>query len=486
MALVALTSAEPNDVGEFHPSQLHYEEISAEDILVAANSSPVVLDGVAVIGDLDLNQPQLYSIKIANSLIDGNISCNGITFFENIDFSNTTFKRSALFNGTKFMREANFNNSHFSGNASFNMSRFPEGGTFDFAYFGEQADFGNVWFDKFATFYNATFSQDAPFYLSQFDGAYANFEFTHFLKDADFTGSSFNTYGSFEGTTIEGYADLHATQFDNGANFFNSSFLGPANFGRSHFSLNSIFSGASFHQDTNFLDARFDGATFFDSSRFWGNAIFDNAQLLATADFRGAIFDKDLSMNSTKIVKMDLEGAAFGKGSRLFLAKADINRLMVPWDAIEDILSYDTSAYLSMVKNYKDLGQSSDANDCYYEYRRLNQMQKEFGTSKFLDTVAWLSCGYGVRPHYALYCGAFIILLFSIALFLGRGVHGFEDLHGAHLAVASLYYSTIAFTANSKGLPFNGHYKYLGIAEGIIGWLLMALFLVTLGRLMIG
>ncbi|NPV62740.1 MAG: hypothetical protein HPY61_08950 [Methanotrichaceae archaeon] len=444
------------------------------------------MDGVSVMGDLELNKSQYYPIKIINSVIEGNISCNGITFFENINFENTTFERSALFNGTNFMKEANFNNSRFSGNVSFNMSRFPEGGTFDYAFFGNRADFGNVWFDKFATFYNATFSQNAPFYLSQFNGAYANFEFTHFLKDADFTGSSFNTYGSFEGTVVDGYADLHATLFDNGANFYSSSFLGPANFERSYFSMDSIFSDASFRKEANFVDAKFSGPTYFDSSRFEGDVSFDNAQFLSSADFRGAAFDEDLSLNSTKITKMDLEGAVFGEGSKLFLAKADINRLMVPWEAIENVLSYDTSAFLSMVKNYKDLGQSSDANDCYYVYRHLNQMHKEIGASKFLDVVAWLSCGYGVRPHYALYCGAFIILLFSIALFLGRGVHGFEDLHGWHLAVASLYYSTIAFTANSKGLPFNGHYKYLGIAEGIIGWLLMALFLVTLGRLMIG
>jgi len=100
--------------------------------------------------------------------------------------------------------------------------------------------------------------------------------------------------------------------------------------------------------------------------------------------------------------------------------------------------------------------------------------------------LAWLSCGYGVRPHYALLCGMVVILLFSIIYWLGRGVEGFHDIHGHQLMLASLFYSTIAFTANSKGLPLRGQYKYLGIAEGIVGWLLMALFLVTLGRLIIG
>ena len=183
---------------------------------------------------------------------------------------------------------------------------------------------------------------------------------------------------------------------------------------------------------------------------------------------------------------MVFDGTAFRQGSRLYLAKADINRMIVSWSQIKDIISYDTAAYLALIKNYKDLGQGNDASECYYEYRYLNQAHKPIGFSKFLDMVAWLTCGYGVRPHYALFCGMVIILLFAIIYWAGRGVEGFHDIHGHQLIVASFFYSIIAFTANSKGLPLRGRFKYLGIMEGIVGWLLMALFLVTLGRVIIG
>jgi hypothetical protein len=159
---------------------------------------------------------------------------------------------------------------------------------------------------------------------------------------------------------------------------------------------------------------------------------------------------------------------------------------MVDWSYIQNIISFDNSAYLALIKNYKDLGRGNDANDCYYEYRYLSQSRKEIGFSKFLDVVAWLACGYGVRPNYTLLCGASVIFLFSIVYLTGRGVEGFQNIHGLELFAGSLYFSTIAFTANSKGLPLRGRYKYLGIVEGIIGWLLMALFLVTLGRVIIG
>lgn len=486
MALIVVAVANASEIATPTAAGLHYEEISAEHILAEANDSPIIYDRVAIIGDLELDGPQHNPIRITNSEIRGNVSCKGITFYSDVDFSDTSFQNNAIFNSTKFLAEANFNNSRFYGTASFNMSRFPEGGTFDFAYFGDMADFANIWFDKFGTFYNATFSGDALFYLSDFNGAYTNFEWTRYLRNADFSGSQFNDYTTFEGAVFGNETNFLATKFSNGVNFYDASFLGNAVFTKSHSVEDSIFSGVNFGDTADFGYAKFDGPTYFNTAQFSGNAAFNNAQFLTSADMTNAQFGKDLEMNSTRINRMVLDGSVFNESSELFLAKADINKFMVSWSLIKDILCFDTSAYLSLVKNYKDLGQSNDANDCYYEYRYLNQNNKAIGFSKLLDVVAWLSCGYGVRPHYALFCGLIVILLFSAVLLMGRGVDGFHDLHGRQLLLSSVYYSTIAFTANSKGLPLKGHYKYLGIAEGIIGWLLMALFLVTLGRIMIG
>ena len=461
-------------------------EISSREIMANANDSPTVYDRVLVTGDLLLNMDQYNSIRITNSIFRDDVICKGITFYGDVDFENTSFQRNAIFNETKFMTTANFNATHFLGEASFNMSRFPDGGNFDFAYFNRVADFESVWFDKFATFYNATFMGDVQFAFSEFNGAYANFESAQCIGDVYFYGSQFNSYCTFSDARLEKNADFHATKYSNGVGFFNTQFFGQANFARSRFIADSIFSQAHFNDTANFLIANFDGPVFFNDTVFCSDANFDNAQFQAPTDMSYAAFKGDLKMNSTKIARMVLDGSAFSEGSRLYLAKADINRLIVSWSQIRDILSFDTAAYLSLIKNYKDLGQSNDANECYYELRYLNQSHKPLGFSKFLDILAWITCGYGVRPHYALLCGMVIILIFSIIYWAGRGVEGFHDIHGHQLMVASLFYSTIAFTANSKGLPLRGRYKYLGIAEGIVGWLLMALFLVTLGRLIIG
>jgi hypothetical protein len=448
-------------------------EISSREIMANANDSPTVYDRVLVTGDLLLNIDQYNSIRITNSIFRDNVICKGITFYGDVDFENTSFQRNAVFNETKFMTMANFNATHFLGEASFNMSRFA-------------ADFESVWFDKLATFYNATFMGDVQFAFSEFNGAYANFESVQCIGDVYFYGSQFNSYCTFSDARLEKNADFHATKYSNGVGFFHTQFFGQANFARSRFIADSIFSQAHFNDTANFLIANFDGPVFFNDTVFCSDANFDNVQFQAPTDMSYAAFKGDLKMNSTKIARMVLDGSAFSEGSRLYLAKADINRLIVSWSQIRDILSFDTAAYLSLIKNYKDLGQSNDANECYYELRYLNQSHKPLGISKLLDILAWITCGYGVRPHYALLCGMVIILIFSIIYWAGRGVEGFHDIHGHQLMVASLFYSTIAFTANSKGLPLRGRYKYLGIAEGIVGWLLMALFLVTLGRLIIG
>jgi hypothetical protein len=484
--LIAMANGEISDkfqpLSEFASSR----EISAQEIMANANISHIIYDHVIIKDDLFFNVDQYNPVKITNSVFLENVSFQGITFHGDVDFNNTTFQKNAVFDGTKFMAEANFNSSRFQEDASFNMSSFPDGGNFDFAYFGGVADFANVWFDKFASFYNATFKGDIQFPFSEFNGAYVNFESAQCLKDTDFSGSQFNSYATFANAMLGKNADFHATKFLNGGAFFQVKVFGHANFARSHFVEDSIFFQAYFNDTASFLNAKFDGPAFFNDTLFCKDADFDNAQFMAPADMSYAVFEGNLKLNSTKIARMVFEGSVFRESSHLYLAKADINRLMVSWSQIQNIISFDTSAYLSLIKNYKDLGQGNDANECYYEYRYLNQVHKPIGFSKLLDMLAWISCGYGVRPHYALLCGMVIILLFSFIYRIGRGVEGFHDIHGHQLMIASLFYSTIAFTANSKGLPLRGHYKYLGIAEGIVGWLLMALFLVTLGRLIIG
>jgi hypothetical protein len=67
------------------------------------------------------------------------------------------------------------------------------------------------------------------------------------------------------------------------------------------------------------------------------------------------------------------------------------------------------------VEDYRRLGWSEDEDDRYYQYRMLDQTGKNWGWPKVIDILAWLSCGYGVRPGYALAWSLLTILAFGLA-----------------------------------------------------------------------
>lgn len=462
-----------------------YKEISAEEVQENAARGPIVYDHVAIIGDLDLNQETYQSINITNSIVRGNASLSGITISEKAIFLNTIFQKRAEFNKTRFNGETTFNCSHFEDLAFFCDAMFMEGATFDYATFGKDADFTTTRFERFGSFYEASFAGDARFFLSQFNGIYANFEFTKFQRNVDFTASQFNTFLSFTNSILGSNTAFHSSRFSCGANFQNSTFPGTAEFTKSHFSEDSFFTNIHFKNNADFKSARFDGPLFFKNTSFSGNAVFDNVQFFGPSDFSNATFERDLALNNTKISTMILDGSTFNKRSRLFLAKADINRLMVKWSQIKDVISYDTSAYLSLVKNYRDIG-TSDADDCYYQFRRKTQDLRDWGWAKTLDILANFACGYGVKADRPLICSFFLILVCSSILYSGNGLR--NQLHKdqrTSLHDALYYCLAIFFTIPLPDLKPAGNYRYVPVVLRALGWFLFALLIATLGKMMI-
>ncbi len=191
------------------------------------------------------------------------------------------------------------------------------------------------------------------------------------------------------------------------------------------------------------------------------------------------------------------------------LSNADFSLLEVRWSSLERHLAYDGPTYLSLARNFRNLEWFEDADDCYYQYRRKSQAAKRFfepkergmeiNWSKLLDCLALVSCGYGVRPRYTVYLSILLIVLFAGLFWTGDSIvveHINSSARGEHLAADDqihrlsfadhLYFSAMIFTAKTvvKWYPV-GVYRYLASAESLLGWLLLALFLVTLGRTMI-
>lgn len=485
IALITITIVDISDSRMQNPGYPQCEVVPAEEIQAKINGSQVSYDQAYIIGDLDLGNREFKSFRITNSVIGGNASFSNAIFSEKTEFKNTSFLKDALFYKTRFNGEADFENSHFYQTANFSESRFSDGATFDGVTFEKQAIFLTAKFDNFGSFERAKFNGTAKFYLSQFDGIYANFGSTQFCDKADFVGTQFTPFLSFVKSGIEKDADFHASKFNGGVNFGKMTFLGQARFDRSHFSEDSQFCSINFSKSADFSSAKFDGPSFFKDTRFGGDALFNNAQFNSPSDFNGTRFSRDLVMNSSKISTMVFDGAAFNSSSRLFLAKADINRLMVRWELIKNILVFDSSAYLSLVRNYRDLG-LSEADDCYYQYRKITQDLKSWGASKILDILADVTCGYGVRAERPVICSLFMILGCMSILWIGNGLKHYGITDQKTSIYDSLYYClAIFFTIPLPDLKPVGRYRYVPVLLRALGWTLFALLIATLGKVMI-
>ncbi|HRW82582.1 MAG TPA: pentapeptide repeat-containing protein [Methanothrix sp.] len=225
------------------------------------------------------------------------------------------------------------------------------------------------------------------------------------------------------------------------------------------FSGDASFSSDRFSGNASFSSDRFSGNAYFTDAQFSGNVIFSDAQFSGNADFRGAQFDKELNLDNLKL-----------------------DRLYINWSSIRDNLVYDGPAYLALIKNFEVIERFSDADDCYYQYREESRALKEWYSeksgwdrSKLLDTIAWITCGYGVRPIHTVFC-MFGVVFVSGIIFLGYFDSLFE----------SFYFSLMTFTGgNPNNLEPGRWLRSLSMIEAILGYLFMALFVVVLARKLI-
>ncbi len=140
------------------------------------------------------------------------------------------------------------------------------------------------------------------------------------------------------------------------------------------------------------------------------------------------------------------------------------------------------------MKNFKNLEYFEDADDCYYQYRRESQHRKSWQEgAKYSDLLIWAACGYGVRPIHPLILGLFVVVICAIYYRRKNAIRRLKDDGSAKADFRdAFYFSMMTFTTVGYGdwYPQDEH-RILVMIEGILGWLLLSLFLVTLASVMI-
>jgi hypothetical protein len=229
-----------------------------------------------------------------------------------------------------------------------------------------------------------------------------------------------------------------------------------------------------------FIDAKFRGDATFGAANLGGAATFG-----ADADFGGAKFSGEAGFSGAKFgAYANFMKAEFD--NKLKLGNFKSERLYITWNSIKDELVYSGPAYLALIKNFKALEQFDDADDCYYQYRRESQDRKKlydnekgWDWSKFMDIISWISCGYGVRPLHT------VLSIFGVVFIIGIIFLGYFDsiFESFYFSIMTFTGGLITFTGGEADILIEERWlRSLAMIEAILGYLLMALFVVVLAR----
>jgi len=425
-----------------------------------------------------------HTTRFTNTLFLKNAIFSGVSF-RAVDFERAKFYATARFDGSNF-DYSKFDNCEFYGRTSFTHAQFDGIAFFSNTKFINlsnssgyvfSTDFANTVFAKGVHFDDAEFGKSVCFTWAKFISESPRFEAAYFV------GAEFKEGATFWETVFDGIAHFGSTIFFHYADFKNTNFKDSADFGGACFYGHAIFTGVRFYEKAYFYE-----------TSFWKNFI-----LIGTRAYEVRLRDihvlgcSCISLSypelSDEIEKLRLEPACMWderclwtkallwSRSCIALDDSGITHLSVRWDKIKDHIAYNPSVYLFLVKSFKDSGQFSEADSCYYQYRDLSQKKKSWSVSKIKDLLADFYYGYEVNPFKALRVWALAIGFVAILFFIGNGTYDFNSLY------FSLYNSTLIFTSNAKSIKWEHWYlNILSLIEGLIGWLLMALFLVTLGR----
>ena len=464
-------------------------EVPASKILEQIeNGEDIYYENVRITGELDLSEIELETVFVTRpvwqirtfglekelNIVESKITIKNSIFENEVDFSDTQLIKSLDFQDSSFLDRPDFTDARFTGPANFNNVSF-----------GGYAVFRDVSFTDLASFEDAKFSGGANFWDASFTD-YAYFDDASFSGNAYFEEASFSGDAHFWDADFSGDAYFWDADFSGNAYFSKASFSGDAYFCESDFSGDAYFWDADFSGDAYFGVASFSGNAYFVNARFSGDANFSNANFRSDSYFYGAKFSGYADFGNAKFDRVDFLDTSFTKVS---LYDADFNSMKVNWSSFKKPLvetnpqSFDGPTYVKLIKNFRTLEQFDDADDAYFGYRFRS-------LTGIVDVFMLLSCGFGVKPCLPLIWGLFIVLLFAGFYKRGNGIRRLKENDEDDSRVSygdALYFSIVTFTTVGFGdwYPVDRYRKAAVVIEGLLGWLILALFIVTLANVMI-
>ncbi len=464
-----------NDDGEKRTidSKLIIEALKREDV------KGIDIKNVIISGDLDfwiednlvsLNEcnleprviEELKNIGIAKvSLITSRFSINNSEIKGHMKAGSFTSRKVVV-----FQEDFSLKNSTIAKSVEFHMDNFLSKADFGNTVFADRVDSHGLKFHDFVSFHSARFKKSA------------SFDSTYFEKSAEFTRSRFMAFSNFSYSLFHDNALFSGVKFEGLVEFVGTNFAKEAKFYRS-----------LFKDQTYFTKARFLGIVNFSSVKFEEEAIFDEANFYGSVNLRLSKY-KELQISWPQL-----------KGRIEYISQQDdfrsiqgYTRVMNRSSLQDDPIAWQ-GVYLRLIKNFENIGDTKSADAAYYHYR----YKKSVFCDGWWEKTKWwfgylfmgLTCGYGVIPWRTIASIGILILSFTLAYFFKEDSLEYKsddqtrvgDNQGNHSFWHCLYFSVVTFTTLGYGdFRPTGKFRYVAMTEGILGWLTMALFLVTLAN----
>jgi hypothetical protein len=229
------------------------------------------------------NKPTNFSQSTFNSSVDfSNAKFNSYAYFSNAKFNSETYFSNAEFNSPAYFWDVKFNSSAYFSNAKFNSSA-----DFLSSTLNSDANFSKVTFNSYVNFLSSSFKSSVNFYVVNFNSS-ATFTEVKFYSDASFFGATFNNLTYFMDA-----------KFNSDANFGDAKFYSPVHFTRATISSANI-SHATFYSSADFYDAKFSNNASFFGTKFNSDANFGDAKFNSSANFSNAKFNSDTDFSDAK------------------------------------------------------------------------------------------------------------------------------------------------------------------------------------------
>ncbi len=442
---------------------------------------------------------------------------NDAIFNEKASFEATDFKDITNFRNAEFKKEAHFQLATFKNKAVFRDAIFIGIADFQTATFMGNADYNDATFKSLVVFEHADFKEKVNFRSSIFKNAYFN-EPT-FNGVADFGDATFNGMVTFRNSTFKDVAIFSGCTFlldidlrDTSYQVFRISWKQLE--GLLDWAIHDIFNLPEDIKDffkgnktvDKYLEKKINNILKIENISLWEQTYL---RLIKNFEDIGDKKSADDAYYHYRYNKPKYESIHLSERSEyigeMSMGLVFPENLKSKIDYKDEQLIFD--GIMSEEEKEKLLGLQEELPDSYNEavknlYKR-SQHRLEY-VSAIRHFRKWLehnlfgrTCGYGVRPLNAIGVGLLLITFFTIFYFIGclqfphkeylvyqRKEEGNFSAKPIHYKLYNcFYFSVTTFTTVGYGdLQPRGSFKVAAMIEGFLGWMTMALFLVTLGN----